>query len=125
MRLLPVPFQRRAARKIAQAGGLRKADPNAVRMSAEDVQKNAAKALEASGDVDASANTSSSDSKRRLEISSAGSDVTSDGASSGEREPAKKRSKILGDLNLNDAEVQQLLNTKSKHAAALTEVRVT
>ena len=91
-------------------------------MSAEDVQKNAAKALEASGDVDASATTSSSDGKRRLEISSAGSDVTSDGASSGERQPAKKRSKILGDLNLNDAEVQRLLNTKSKHAAALAMI---
>jgi len=39
------------------------------------------------------------------------------------REPEKKRSKLLGNIDLDSPEVQKLLNAKSAHANLLTEVR--
>lgn len=41
---------------------------------------------------------------------------------SGSKEPPKKKSKLLGDLDLNSPEVQRLLKKKSKHTGALAEV---
>ena len=37
-------------------------------------------------------------------------------------EPPKKRSKFLGNVDLNDPEVQKLLKSRSKHKGALAEV---
>ena len=38
-------------------------------------------------------------------------------------EPPRKRSKFLGNVDLNDPDVQKLLKAKSKHKGALAEVR--
>ena len=38
------------------------------------------------------------------------------------KEPPKKKSKLLGSVDLNSPEVQQLLKKKSKHSGALAEV---
>jgi hypothetical protein len=39
------------------------------------------------------------------------------------KSPAHKRSRLLGDLDIDDPEVQKILNAKSSHAAALTQVQ--
>jgi hypothetical protein len=46
-------------------------------------------------------------------------DNTGDSSS---KEPPQKKSKLLGDLDLNSPDVQQLLKKKSKHKGALAEV---
>lgn len=38
------------------------------------------------------------------------------------KEPPKKKSKLLGEVDLNSSEVQKLLKQKSKHTGALAEV---
>ena len=84
-----------------------------MRKSSEEIQKQTAKLFLASD---------SRDGKRRLEL-----DVCEEEERGSDEprssEPTKKKSKILGDVDLNDASVRQLLNKKSTHAAALTEVR--
>ncbi|WAR25962.1 MCM10-like protein [Mya arenaria] len=90
-----------AIAKIKAKGGISKDDPNAV------VQK---KLL-------------SPEAKEKIKKRVA-DDMEHDecpSTSTGAQEPPKKKSKLLGDLDLNSPEVQQLLKKKSKHTGALAE----
>ncbi|WAR25947.1 MCM10-like protein [Mya arenaria] len=90
-----------AIAKIKAKGGISKEDPNAV------VQK---KLL-------------SPEAKEKIKKRVA-DDMDHDecpSTSTGAQEPPKKKSKLLGDLDLNSPEVQQLLKKKSKHTGALAE----
>ncbi|KAL5014940.1 hypothetical protein ScPMuIL_009210 [Solemya velum] len=84
-----------AIEKIRSQGGIAKEDPNAVRKEL--------KSPEAQGRI-----------QKRLASHM-------DGASEVEAEQPKKKSKLLGNLDLNSDEVKKLLKMKSKHGGALAE----
>lgn len=50
------------------------------------------------------------------------SEVDASQAAKDTKEPPKKKSKLLGEVDLNSSEVQKLLKQKSKHTGALAEV---
>ncbi|XP_060557335.1 protein MCM10 homolog [Ruditapes philippinarum] len=90
--------KRLAIAKIKSKGGVNKEDPNSVRKkitspeAREKIRKRVAEDME--------------------------DDNTGDSSS---KEPPQKKSKLLGDLDLNSPDVQQLLKKKSKHKGALAE----
>ena len=87
--------KRKAIAKISAIGGVKKEDPNAVK--AKRLPETQAKL------------------KRRLE------EVDMNEQEESTPTPSKKRSRLLGDLDMDDPNVRKMLDAKSAHSAALTE----
>ncbi|XP_052282669.1 protein MCM10 homolog isoform X2 [Dreissena polymorpha] len=92
-----------AIAKVKARGGISKDDPNAV--------KKKLTSPEAKEKI----------KKRVAEVMDADAETSPKSQGGVCMEPPKKRSKLLGDLDLNSPEVQQLLKTKSKNTGALAE----
>ncbi|XP_053376741.1 protein MCM10 homolog [Mercenaria mercenaria] len=87
-----------AIAKVKSKGGINKEDPNAVRKK-----------------------VTSPEAREKIRKRVA-EDMDEDNSEEpGNNEPPKKKSKLLGDLDLNSPEVQKLLKKKSKHKGALAE----
>ncbi len=87
--------KRKAIAKISESGGVKKENPNAVKKR---------KTLETQKNIE-----------KRL------SEDSSEDRATEKDEPPKKRSRLLGGLDLDSDEVQSLLKKKSSHANQLTE----
>ncbi|CAL1542750.1 unnamed protein product [Lymnaea stagnalis] len=91
----------KAVAAIKQKGGLKKEDPNAVRK-------------EECSDVD----------KIRKRAQDEYEKISSEvpyGVSKSVKEPPKKKSRLLGDVDLNSDDIKSILKAKSKHKGALAE----
>lgn len=97
--------KQRAILKVKSKGGLQKTDPNSIKKQlsdekiAEKIKKRVASDL-----------LDGNDSK---DISSSSSSLLS---------PPAKKSKLLGNVDLNSAEVKKLMKMKSSHVGAITEL---
>nr|KAG5687342.1 hypothetical protein BaRGS_023776 [Batillaria attramentaria] len=100
----------RAIQKIQAKGGLEKVDPNAVRKSSPDAERVKKRVLE---QVESESN--------KCKMSGGASQGSSDDRERREAAPARKKSRLLGDVDLNSEEVQKLLKAKSSHKGALAE----
>ncbi|KAL3851925.1 hypothetical protein ACJMK2_015620 [Sinanodonta woodiana] len=88
--------KKRAISKVHAKGGIEKEDPNAIRKK------------------------TSPESKKKINKRLLSENSGSSGAEHTEGPPVKK-SKLLGNIDLNSEEVQRLLKAKSKHTGALAE----
>ncbi|XP_014777500.1 protein MCM10 homolog [Octopus bimaculoides] len=87
-----------AVKKIQSSGGLQKEDPNAVR------KQNDLKVME----------------KIKKRISQDLQPLTEEVSAS--QPPQAKRSKLLGNIDLNSSEIKKLMKLKSSHSGAITEM---
>ncbi|RUS77986.1 hypothetical protein EGW08_014247, partial [Elysia chlorotica] len=85
----------KAIAMVKQSGGIKKQDPNAIKKTTESVKERV---------------------KRRVE-----EDCGRELRHSASAKPPKKKSKLLGDVDLNSDEVKALLKAKSKHKGVLAE----
>jgi len=107
----------KAVAKIKASGGLKIEDPNAVKKSTDvSVIKKR---------VQHDTEKSSSDEQSSSPSTSRGSSSTSSGKSKkSSLEPPMKKSRLLGNVDMNSDEIKAILKARSKHQGALTEAEL-
>lgn len=113
--------KRLAIDKIKKRGGIEKVDSNAVRkkIASPEVKEKIKKIV--AENIDIVSNECASNDVR-IEASEPPNKKSKLNHNSSSQECSKKKSKLLGDLDLNSPEVKKLLKMKSKHKGALAEV---
>ncbi|GFR66544.1 sensitized chromosome inheritance modifier [Elysia marginata] len=106
----------KAIAAIKQVGGIEKQDPNAIKKSGDKVKEKVKRRVEE--DCGSSSSSSSPDPTKKHDR-----DREQESSSRSPRpgKPPKKKSKLLGDVDLNSAEVKAILKAKSKHKGVLAE----
>ncbi|XP_013381323.1 protein MCM10 homolog [Lingula anatina] len=95
--------KKKAVAKVQAKGGLERQDPNAIK------KKKSPETLEA---------------KRKRFAMEEATKETGSGQNGNSTEPPKKRSRLLGDLDPNSEEFKRLLNAKSSHSGAVSEIEM-